>query len=209
MPSIRERNRRLIVEAASAEFADKGFEASTVEDIAARAGLPKANVHYYFETKRNLYACVLDRVMEPLLRAARSLDPEALPKDALERYVQAKIGVIRQYPHACKVLVREMLHGAHHLSGSHAEAMREIARQNLGCLNTWMDRGLIARTAPEHLLLFLWSMPMAHIRFAPQGSRLAQSRTHDGHDLQPSASALTRMLLRGLQPGRPEQRIAI
>lgn len=195
MPSIRERNRRLLVQAAAEEFADKGFEAAKVEDIATRAGLPKANLYYYFENKRDLYACVLDKVMDPILRAARSLDPQALPEQALQRYIRVKMGVVRQYPHACKVLVREMLHGAHHVSGRRAEAMREAARQNLGCLTTWMEKGLIARTEPQHLLLFLWSMPMAHLLVANQPG-LTQP-------VSSSLSTVTRIVLRGLRPDAP------
>lgn len=34
------------------------------------------------------------------------------------------------------------------------------------CLQGWMDQGLIERTAPEHLLLFIWSTILAHVRFA-------------------------------------------
>ena len=44
MTSIRERNKELILRAASEEFADKGFAATKTSDIAAKAGLPKPNV---------------------------------------------------------------------------------------------------------------------------------------------------------------------
>lgn len=55
MTSIRERNKELILRAASEEFADKGFAATKTSDIAAKAGLPKPNVYYYFKSKENLY----------------------------------------------------------------------------------------------------------------------------------------------------------
>ena len=45
MTSIRERNKRLILRAASEEFADKGFAATKTSDIAARAGLPIAAIN--------------------------------------------------------------------------------------------------------------------------------------------------------------------
>ena len=70
MTSIRERNKRLILRAASEEFADKGFAATKTSDIAARAGLPKPNVYYYFQSKENLYRCVLESIVEPLLQAS-------------------------------------------------------------------------------------------------------------------------------------------
>lgn len=193
MPSIRDRNLQLILDAASEEFALHGFNASRVDDIATRAGLPRANVFYYFRTKHTLYAAVLDTVMEPLLRASQALTPDANPEQALPRYLKAKASVARRHPHAARVWLRELLHGAHHLSSQRTEDMRHSARQSLACLSAWMDRGLIARTAPEHLLLFLWSAPLAAFRFAAFAG--------GAHKLTPASTrAMTAMLLRGLQP---------
>ena len=45
MSSIRERNKALILRAASEEFADKGFAAAKSQDIASKAGVPKPNVY--------------------------------------------------------------------------------------------------------------------------------------------------------------------
>ena len=47
-PSIREGNERAILAAAEAVFAERGFGGATMAAIAARAGVPKPNVHYYF-----------------------------------------------------------------------------------------------------------------------------------------------------------------
>ncbi|MHA6159422.1 TetR/AcrR family transcriptional regulator [Pseudomonas sichuanensis] len=195
MSSIRDRNLQLILEAASEEFAQHGFAAARVDAIASRAGLPRANVFYYFRKKQQLYTAVLDLVMEPLLLASRSLAPEDHPEHALPRYFKAKAEVARQHPHATRVWLKEMLHGGQRLPGERSEALRHSARQNLACLAQWMERGLIARTAPEHLLLFLWSTPLASFRFgeAPGSSaRLKPTRA--------STQALADLFLRGLRP---------
>src|SRR3546814_2427020 len=70
MSTIRERNKELILRAASEEFADKGFAATKTSDIAAKAGLPKPNVYYYFKSKENLYREVLESIIEPILQAS-------------------------------------------------------------------------------------------------------------------------------------------
>lgn len=195
MPSIRDRNLQLILTAASEEFAHHGFAAARVDAIANRAGLPRANVFYYFRNKQQLYSAVLDLVMEPLLRAARSLAPEAHPQQALPHYFKAKAEVARRHPHATRVWLKEMLHGGRRLPDERSEALRQSARQNLACLAQWMEQGLIARTAPEHLLLFLWSTPLASFRFgeAPGSSaRLKPTRA--------STQALADLFLRGVRP---------
>ena len=58
-PSIREGNERVILAAAEALFAERGFGGATMAEIAARAGMPKPNVHYYFPTKVKLYRAVI------------------------------------------------------------------------------------------------------------------------------------------------------
>ncbi|WP_344681410.1 MULTISPECIES: TetR family transcriptional regulator C-terminal domain-containing protein [Actinomycetes] len=54
------RRRREIVEAAWGLFAQTGFEAVRVSDIAAAAGVSSATVHYYFPTKPDLFAMALN-----------------------------------------------------------------------------------------------------------------------------------------------------
>ncbi|MCE1118372.1 MULTISPECIES: TetR/AcrR family transcriptional regulator [Pseudomonas] len=195
MSSIRDRNLQLILEAASEEFAQHGFAAARVDAIATRAGLPRANVFYYFRKKQQLYTAVLDLVMEPLLRASHSLTPEVHPEQALPRYVEAKAEVARQHPHATRVWLKEMLHGGQRLPGERSEALRHSARQNLACLAQWMERGLIARTAPEHLLLFLWSTPLASFRFGEAPGSSANRKP-----TRASTQALADLFLRGLRP---------
>lgn len=68
--------RDALLEAATAEFAARGFEATSVQKIASAAGVSKAKVFYYFDGKDDLYAQVLDRTLRPLLAPLESL-PEA------------------------------------------------------------------------------------------------------------------------------------
>ena len=80
MSSIRERNKELILRAASEEFAEKGFAASKTSDIADRAGLPKPNVYYYFKSKENLYrevhACASKVFASEIMHGAPHLPAE-------------------------------------------------------------------------------------------------------------------------------------
>ena len=49
--------------AAEAVFARAGYAAATMAAIAQEAGCPKANVHYYFRTKQEVYRAVLDHIL--------------------------------------------------------------------------------------------------------------------------------------------------
>ena len=47
--------RQMILEAADAEFLEKGYDGTTTASIAARAKVTHAMLHYYFQTKENLF----------------------------------------------------------------------------------------------------------------------------------------------------------
>ena len=67
-------------------FAEKGFEGTSVEEIAARAEVSKPVVYEHFGGKEGLYAVVVDREVEGLLGVLTgALASTSHPKIALER----------------------------------------------------------------------------------------------------------------------------
>ena len=114
-PSIREENERVIVAAAEAEFAEQGFGGATMAAIAARAGVPKPNVHYYFPTKERLYRAVVERVLTAWLEAASSFDTSEDPTDALTSYIGAKMDLARTMPLGSQIWASEIMRGALYL----------------------------------------------------------------------------------------------
>jgi AcrR family transcriptional regulator len=80
---IREERRRQLLEAALAVFAERGYHATRVSDIAARAGVSQGTVYWYFNSKGDLYQAAfmhyLDVMTEPLskLAARQDLSPQA------------------------------------------------------------------------------------------------------------------------------------
>lgn len=61
---IRQKNEEAILKAAEDEFARHGFRGTSMNAIALSAGLPKANLHYYFTNKLSLYIAVLSNILE-------------------------------------------------------------------------------------------------------------------------------------------------
>ena len=72
--AIRLENQQRILSAAEKVFAEAGFGGATMQLIADMAGLPKANLHYYFATKEDLYRRVVSGIFEIWLEAAASFD---------------------------------------------------------------------------------------------------------------------------------------
>ncbi|KXO96831.1 hypothetical protein AXK58_06030 [Tsukamurella tyrosinosolvens] len=78
-----ERTRAAILAAAEALIAEQGFDRTSLQQVADRAGVTKANVYYYFRTKES----ILGGVVAPHAQALRALvdDAAALPDPAARR----------------------------------------------------------------------------------------------------------------------------
>ena len=109
---IRAENERLILEAGERIFAQHGFRGSTMQMIADQAGLPKANLHYYFDSKEKLYRCVVEKIFEIWLQAASSFENSDEPKEALKLYIYEKMQISRRHPYGSKVWANEVMQGA-------------------------------------------------------------------------------------------------
>lgn len=192
------RHRQLILDAACSEFAARGFSACQTLDIAQQAGVPKANLYYYFHTKENLYAEVLKPLLEPLRQASALLSASAMPTAALGAYIAARLQIIQAYPLRSKILCSELLHGAQQLPATWREALQAQHHNAIACLRNWMGRGLIQPVAPEHLLLFIDSATQTYPTLGWQIALIRGSGEPTDDDFQDVARTLTQMVLAGI-----------
>lgn len=199
MSSIRERNRELILNAASEEFADKGFAATKTSDIASRAGLPKPNVYYYFKSKENLYREVLDSIVEPLLQASAPFNQPGHPADVLRAYIRTKIQISRQHACASKVFASEIMHGAPHLPAERAEQLNAQASHNVACIKSWIEKGLMAQVDPYHLLFSIWAATQTYADFDWQISSVTGKAKLNDVDYEAAADTIIRMVIKGCE----------
>ncbi|MBV6368621.1 TetR family transcriptional regulator C-terminal domain-containing protein, partial [Pseudomonas aeruginosa] len=147
MKKIRQRNLQLILDAACEVFADCGFSAARLSDVAERAGVAKANVLYYYRSKAQLYEAVLDSIVEPLLEASRPFAGDQRPP---KRYNKMRIGAER--PHAARVFSCEIMRGAPRMPATLLERLDAQAERNAERIRQWIDEGLLAPLDPYHLL---------------------------------------------------------
>lgn len=199
MSSIRERNKELILRAASEEFADKGFAASKTSDIAAKAGLPKPNVYYYFKSKENLYREVLESIIEPLLAASAPFNQPGQPAEVLEAYIRSKIRISRELPFASKVFASEIMHGAPHLSPEQTDQLNAQAQHNIACIQRWIDQGLMAKVDPHHLMFSIWAATQTYADFDWQIATVTGKASLSDEDYEAAAQTIIRLVIKGCE----------
>ena len=100
--------REQLLEVGRALFAQKGFDATSVEEIAGKAGVSKPVVYEHFGGKEGLYAVVVDREMRALLDAITgALTRGGHPRDLLEHAAFALLDYVESSSDGFRILVRD------------------------------------------------------------------------------------------------------
>ena len=197
---IRESNETRLLEAAEHVFAERGFSGATTGAIADRAGLPKANLHYYFRTKEALYRAVLANVLELWLDALDRFSPEREPADAIAEYIAAKIYWSKTRPNASKVFANEVLHGAAFLGDYLSVDLRRRVERNAVVIRQWIKAGKLRPVDPRHFIFQLWAVTQHYADFEVQvRAVLGRARLTDA-DYQAATASITELVLRGCLP---------
>jgi len=195
---IRQKNEQLIISAAEEEFARHGYKGATMNDIARRAGLPKANIHYYFNNKLELYVAVLSGIIELWDGTLNELQPEDDPAEVLPEYIAAKIRFSREYPLASRIFAIEIINGAPNLIGYFNDEYREWFQGRTAVLRSWMAQGKIASVDPAHLIFLLWSSTQHYADFACQINAALGRESLADADYEMATRTLTQIVLRGV-----------
>ena len=145
-----EQRRRQLLDIGRELFAQRGFEATSVEEVAAHAGVSKPVVYEHFGGKEGLYAVVVDRETVRLLDTIRdSLAGHGSPRTTVERAALALLDHIDDNADGFRILVRDAPLGTG--SGSYSSILSDIASQVEGILaDAFAARGLNPRTAPMY-----------------------------------------------------------
>ena len=165
---IRQVNEALILAAAERILAGAGFGGATMAAIAEAAGLPKANLHYYFGSKQALYRVVLARTLADWLLPAHVITPEADPRQAIEHYIRAKMALSAQRPHASRVFANELLHGAPVLGELLVTDLSRMVRDKAAVIQGWVDAGRMAPVDSLHLFFTIWAATQTYADFEVQ-----------------------------------------
>ena len=162
---IRLNNENIILAAAERTFSRSGFKGTTMAQIAEEAGLPKANLHYYFGNKQNLYLHLLDRIMHDWLTPMDDITPDADPKTALETYIRHKMQMSFERPEASKLFANELLQGAKVVHTLLATELRELVQQKAKVIDGWIAAGKIKPIDSTHIFFSIWSLTQTYADF--------------------------------------------
>ncbi|WP_431954891.1 TetR/AcrR family transcriptional regulator [Actinacidiphila sp. bgisy167] len=133
--AMRRRSRERLLQATVELVEERGFEATTLGDIADRAGSARGLVSYYFPGKRVLLQAAAHRLMHTELAAALAREP--VPDDGREMLARA-IDTVLALPLHHPVVMREHMAGILHAGGfSECEERQRLGDMLLDAVRRW------------------------------------------------------------------------
>jgi TetR/AcrR family transcriptional regulator, cholesterol catabolism regulator len=194
-----------ILKAAAVRFTQDGFDRTDLSDIAADAGIERANIYYYVEGKDDLYVQVLLAVKGDVVQVAERIarSGEAAPERLRSLMVHLMSELDRQYPYlylryeqvigslTARFPDNPQVRAISRLTDRHFSAFRAVVRDGIrdGTFVTDLSPGIVAEAAIGMVL-------QSKRWFDPAKSR--RSGTHLG-------GALADILLKGLSSQTPER----
>jgi len=141
--------REQLLDVGRALFAERGFEGTSVEEIAHKAGVSKPVVYEHFGGKEGLYAVVVDREMRMLLELVTGALTGGHPRELLEQAAFALLDYIERSTDGFRILVRDSPVATS--TGTFASLISDIATQVEHILGReFKQRGFEPKLAPMY-----------------------------------------------------------
>ncbi len=196
------RSREAILDAAEQLFAERGYDATSLTDVGAAAGVSRATPGYFFGGKEQLYRAVLERCLERVRQAVRSGRERALASREPPEVVLA--GVVGEYfdfilanPAFVRLLEREALDGGRQLATlpPHLEAAQEA----LGAIVTELAFPPSEQAEARQLLISMLALSWFHVVHAPTVIRALGLSAGDPGFLEERRRHVVNLVVQGLR----------
>jgi len=201
---IRQKSEQTMLDAAIQAFAQYGYSGTSMQSIADIAGVPKANVHYYFKNKLGVYTAVLGNILDMWDTVLNDITIADDPATVLCRYIDAKIDFSRTHPQESRVFAKEMLSGAPHLQEFLQEKYTTWLDSRLSIFRHWIKVGKMDDIDPTHLMFMIWGSTQHYADFAPQVTQSLGTDTLQQVHFDAAARTVKQVILRGCGLTPPE-----
>jgi AcrR family transcriptional regulator len=193
--------KELIVEVARRRFADHGFAATSLTEIADEVGIKRPSLLHHFSSKEVLYQEVLlDELADwgELVHDAVADATSGWPQ--VERVVRAAFQFFEEHPDFVRLIRREALDGGPMLSEQLRVVLRPMFDRGVRFLQAQMDAGLLRRYDPAQLLLTGYGAALSYLSDAPLIAALLDEDPLSQQALQARREHVLDVLRNALEP---------
>lgn len=193
----REKVETSILKAAEEVFSQYGYRGASLQVIADRAGLPKANILYYMGSKQALYVRLLNRMMHRWNEVLEDITPESDPASVLSDFIRTKMVLGQRYPDGSKLFAAEILAGAPFLSDYLAGELRDWVASRAAIIRQWSAQGKMDAVDPRWLIFLIWSATQHYTEYSAQVSGILDRDALTAEDIESISAFLEHVILKG------------
>lgn len=150
-----------IINAARAVFIEKGYAETSMSEIAARVGINRPTLHYYFRTKEKMFqavfsgivSSVIPKVFEALMQREKTIS------ERIENIIDAYYALFLENPHLPMFLLRELNRDSELLINTIKELqVVESAHNAINSLQNEMDEGKLNQVPLQFIFYNFYSL---------------------------------------------------
>ncbi|RME26707.1 MAG: TetR family transcriptional regulator [Deltaproteobacteria bacterium] len=177
-------------------FARQGFGGARMQEIADIAGVNKAMIHYYFESKATLYHAVLDKVLFDLIKLTQeALVPERPPAELLEHFVDGFFDYVASHANFSRLSAMQLGSGDDYLDRLTETFFKPLFEKAVRFLENGMAEGHFRKLSARHLLVTVYTMTIAYFSEAHFIEKLTGVKPFDRRQLKEQKRLVLDMLL--------------
>ncbi|MGD0529986.1 MAG: TetR/AcrR family transcriptional regulator [Polyangiaceae bacterium] len=143
-----------ILDVATRLFAERGYEGTSMNDVAERVGMRKASLFYHFATKDALYEAVLDRLVVSLQAALEAIyvSSGTFP-DRLDAITETVVTLLSSHPYAARLLLREAMDWGPVIRGKLLERILLVLEAGAAWVHAGQEQGAFVEGDAKQLVL--------------------------------------------------------
>lgn len=148
-----------IMDAAEQLFADSGFAATSVGQIAEAAGANRALLYYYFRDKQDLYCSIVARGIAQVLGLISDVSASSgSALERLERFVHSYYALLMKRHQVARIVFREMTGTGEKLGINIDQSLRDVMHRTSGIIQQGLNDGEFEGVDPELAAVSLFGM---------------------------------------------------
>jgi TetR/AcrR family transcriptional regulator len=160
--------RDLILDEAVVCFAERGYDGTSLNDIAAGVGIRRPSLLHHFASKELLYGNVFERILSDWLeRVSEAVEMDGTGWDKVELVLRAGFALFEDHPDYVRMMRREALDGGVRLGIDLASVLKPLFEAAAEYLDEMMAAGKLRRHDSRHLLIMGYGAILSYFSDAP------------------------------------------
>ena len=138
-----EATRERILDAAEQQFAEHGYEGTTLREIATAVGIREPSLYTHYANKEAIYAAVIDRALLPFSAALLNWNQSELTVQSLFEVPAKLVALHSRHPHSAQILHREFSSPPQRISPKVLHWQQQFVAQSSDFMARLPDSGVV------------------------------------------------------------------